>query len=158
MCCYLYLSLSPPRLSLYVWMLSCWVHICLYVYVFLMESSLEYYELSFWVSFYGLCFEIYFVWYEYCYLGFFSCSFGWNIFSNPSLSVCVGLLFWGGSLVGSTCGSCFLSHSNTLCLLIGALINLHLRLLLIGTYSLPFFSLCTLVPLLLSLFFFLFLK
>ena len=41
---------------------------------------------------------------------FFSCSFAWNIFSNPPLSVYVGLLFWGGSLVGSTCvGNAFLS-------------------------------------------------
>ena len=36
------------------------------VYVFLIDSSLEYYEVSFCVSFYGLCYEVYFVWYKYC--------------------------------------------------------------------------------------------
>ena len=40
------------------------------VYVFLMDSSLEYYEVTFWISFYGPSFEIYFVWYEYWYPGF----------------------------------------------------------------------------------------
>ena len=34
------------------------------VYVFLMDSSLEYYQVSFCASFYGLCFESYFVWYK----------------------------------------------------------------------------------------------
>ena len=37
---------------------------CIYVYnvyVFLMDSSLEYYEVSFSVSFYGLGFKVYFV-------------------------------------------------------------------------------------------------
>ena len=48
------------------------------------------------------------------------------------------------------CGSCFLIHSAILCLLMEYLIHLHLRLLLIGTYSLPIF--CTYILLFLSLF------
>ena len=50
------------------------------VYVFLMDSSFEYYEVSFRVSFYGLCFEVYFVWYKYRYLAFLFLTFDWNIF------------------------------------------------------------------------------
>ena len=42
----------------------------------------------------------YFVRYKYCYPGFFSCLLRWNIFSSPSLSFCVGLLFWDRSFVG----------------------------------------------------------
>ena len=63
-------------------------------FVCLMYSSCEYYEVSFWVSFYGLCLEVYFVRYKYCYPGFFfSCLFAWNIFSSLTLSVYLGLLF-----------------------------------------------------------------
>ena len=43
-------------------------------------------------------------------LTFVFCPFAWNIFSSPSLLVCVSLLFYGGSLVGSMCvGFLFLS-------------------------------------------------
>ena len=37
---------------------------CIYIYnvcVFLVDSSLEYFEMTFWVSFYGPVFEVYFV-------------------------------------------------------------------------------------------------
>ena len=43
------------------------------------------------------------------------------------------------------CGSCFLNHLAILCLLIGAFNPLHLRLLLIGTYSLPILCTCVLL-------------
>ena len=78
------------------------MYICLQCLYLLINSSLEYYEVSFSVFFYGFCLEVYFVWYKYSYPSFFfSCSFAWNIFSNPSLSVFVGLFLWFCSLVGS---------------------------------------------------------
>ena len=43
---------------------------CIYiykVYIFLVDSSFEYYEVTFWVSIYGPSLDVYFVWYEYCY-------------------------------------------------------------------------------------------
>ena len=74
-------------------------------------------------------------------------------FSNPLLSVCIGLLSWGGSLVGSICaGHAFLFIQLPYVFWLKHLIHLYLRLLLIGTYSLPFHSLCTCVPLSLTLF------
>ena len=123
---------------------------CIYIYngyIFLMDSSLEYYGVTFWVSFYGPFFEVYFVWYEYCYPCFFFPVYLLGIFvSSPSFSVCVGLLFWGGSLVSSTC-VChdFLSIQLFYIFWLEHLIHLCLRLLSIGSYSLPFF--CTCVPL-----------
>ena len=86
-----------------------------------MDSSLEYYEVSFSVSFYGFCFEVIFVWYKYCYSSFFfSCLFAWNIFfSHSSVSVCV----FFSEMVSCRlhmCRSCFLIHSATLYLLIRA--------------------------------------
>ena len=88
---------------------------CIYIYniyIFLVDSSFEYYEVTFWVPLYGPSFEVYFVSYKYSYPSFFSCMFAWNFlfFSNGSLSVCVGLLFRGRSLVSSIwAGHVFLS-------------------------------------------------
>ena len=71
------------------------------VYVFLMSSFLEYFEVSFnvflWLLFWSLfCLSIASPAFSPVHLlGIF--------FSNPSLSVCVGLLFVGGSHVGSIC-------------------------------------------------------
>ena len=124
------------------------------VYVFLMDSSLGYYEVSFWVSFYGLCFEVYFsLMLSIATPAFFSCPFAWNVFSQLfTFSLC-SLLFCRQHM----CGSCFLIHSATLCLLIGAfnpftlkvIINRYLFIaILLPSYL--FFSL--------SLFFFLFLQ
>ena len=111
-----------------------------------MDSSLENYEVTFLVSFYGSFFEVYFFWYEYCYTGFFPYPFTWNIFSSISLSVCVELLFWGGSLLGSICvGHVCLSILLFCIFWLGHLIHFHLKLLLIGIYSLPFCPTC--VPL-----------
>ena len=102
--------------------------------------------------FMALFFKVYFVSYECCYPGFFSPVHLLGIFvSSPSLSVCVGLLSWGGSLVGSICvGHVFLSIQLFYVFWLEYLNQLHLRLLLIGTYSLPFFHTC--VPLSLTLF------
>ena len=87
---------------------------CIYiynVYVFLVDSSFEYYEVTFWVSLYGPSLEVYFVSYEYCYPSFFfPVHLLGKFVSSPSLSVCVGLVSWDGSLVGSIrVGHVFLS-------------------------------------------------
>ena len=74
-------------------------------------------------------------------------------FSNPLLTVCVGLLLWCGSFVGNIyTGHVFLSTQVAYFFWLEHLILLHLRLLLIGTYSLPFYSLHTCVPLSLTVF------
>ena len=113
-----------------------------------------YYEMSFFVSSYRLCFEIYFAWYKYCYPSFFfHVHFLGIFFSIPSLSVCVDVLYWGGSLVGSICvGHVLLSTQLPYIFWLELLIHLHLILLLIGIYSLPFYFLPTCVPLFISLF------
>ena len=112
-----------------------------------MDSSLEYYELTFCVYFYGLCFKVYFAWCKHCYPNFFFpvCLLG-IFFSNSSLSVCIGLLFWSGSLISSM-WSCFLIHPATLCFLIGAF-NLFTFKVIIDRYlfiAIYFFGTC--VPL-----------
>ena len=89
---------------------------CIYiynVYLFLVDSSFEYYEVNFWVSLYGPSFEVYFVWlWVLLPLLFFPVHLIGKIVSSTSLSVCVGLLSWGGSLLGSICvGHVFLSFS-----------------------------------------------
>ena len=98
---------------------------CIYIYnfyVFLVDCSFEYYEVTFWVSLYGLSLEVYFFWYEYCYPAFFvSCLFAWKICFQPFIfSLCRSLVLrwvsWGSICVGSY----FLIHSAILCLLIGA--------------------------------------
>ena len=77
----------------------------------------------------------------------------WLFFSNPSLSVFVGFLFWCGSLEGSMCaGHVFLYVQLFYVFWFGHLIQLYLRLLLIGTYSLPCYPLCICVPHCLTIF------
>ena len=59
----------------------------------------------------ALFFEVYFVCYEYCFPSFFFPVhlLGKSV-SSPSLSICAGLLSWGGSLVNKICvGHAFLS-------------------------------------------------
>ena len=74
--------LGAPMLGAYVYN----------VYVFLISSSLDHYEVSFPVSFYGLYLESILFDMNIATPAFFSCPFAWNIFSNPSLSVYVGIL------------------------------------------------------------------
>ena len=51
------------------------------------------YEMSFYVSFYGFCFEFYFVGSKHCYTGFFSCPFAWNdFFQLFTFSLCKSLV------------------------------------------------------------------
>ena len=60
-----------------------------------------------------------------------------NIFSSSPHSVCVGHLFWGGSLVGSLCvGHASFSLQLLYVSSLGHIIHLCLRLLLMGTHSL----------------------
>ena len=149
MCCYLLLSGSPPRFSLYILLLLCWVHTRSQYLPFLegfcpwvLWSVLM--CLFLWRLFWSLFCLIWvllpllFFFFPVHLFGKFVCS--------PSLSVCVGLLSWGGSLVGSICvGHAFLSIQLLYVFPLEHLIHLHLRLFLIGTYSMPFF--CTCVPL-----------
>ena len=75
---------------------------------------------------------------------FFSCPFAWNICFQPyTFSLCRSSVLRWVSCRQHMCGSCFLIHSAVLCLLIGAFNPF--TLLLIGSYSLPFFPTC--VPL-----------
>ena len=79
---------------------------------------------------------------------FFSCPFAWKICFQPfTFSLCRSfVLRW--VTVGSLCvGHVFLSVPLFCVFWLGPLIHLHLRLLLIGTYSLPFYFLHTCVPL-----------
>ena len=69
-----------------------------------MDSSLEYYEVTFWVSFYGsflksILSDMSIVIPAF----FFPVHLLGVLVSSPSLSVCVGLLFLDGSLVGGIC-------------------------------------------------------
>ena len=82
---------------------------------------------------------------------FFSCPFTWNIHFQPfTFSLCKSFVLRWVSCRQHTCGSCFLIHSTIPCLSLGHLIHLHLRLLLIGTYSFSFFHIC--VPLSFTIF------
>ena len=119
------------------------------IYFFLMDSSLEYYEVSFYVSFYGLCFEVYFVWSKYP--GSFSSSFAWIIFFQPfTFSLCSSFVVRWVSCRQNMCVSCFLIHSATLCLLIGKF-NPFIFKVLIDRYLL-----IVIIPLCTSVVFFLF--
>ena len=71
---------------------------------------------------------------------FVSCPFAWKICFQPFTFCCVGVLSWGGSLVGSICvGHVFLSIQLFYVFWLEHLIHLRLRLLSIGSYSLPLF-------------------
>ena len=65
------MSRSPQRFSLCICVLLCWVDIYLQ-YLCLLSGFFPWVLwITFWVSFYGpLFFEVYIVWYEYCYPGF----------------------------------------------------------------------------------------
>ena len=89
--------------------------------VFLVDSSFEYYEVTFWVSLYGPSLEVYFIRDEYWYPSFFSCLFAWKIcFQLFTFSLCRSFVLRWVSCRQHMCGSCFLIHSAILCLLIGA--------------------------------------
>ena len=82
----------------FVFGFSCVGSIYIYnVYVFLVYSSFEYYEVTLWVSLYGPLFEVYFVQCEYCYFSFFF------------LSICLEYLFVGFHCPALLCRSLVLS-------------------------------------------------
>ena len=55
--CFMYFGV--PSLGAYIYLQLC---------IFLLGRSLYYYVVSFFVSYYSLCFKVYFVQYKYCYL------------------------------------------------------------------------------------------
>ena len=116
-----------------------------------MDSSFEYYEVSFWVSFLWLFLKSIFGNMSIATLAFFPVYLLRKFVTSPSLSVCVGLLFLDVFLVGGICVSHdFLFIQLFYVFWLKHFILLCLRLLLIGTYSLPFFH--TYIPLSLTLF------
>ena len=48
-----------------------------------LDWSFDHYVVYFFVSFYSLCFKVYFIWYESCYSCFLWSLFAWNIFFQP---------------------------------------------------------------------------
>ena len=58
--------------------------------ILLLDCSLYHYEMSFLVSYYSLCFKMYFVWYDYCHPSMFFTSI-WMIYVFPLFifSLCV---------------------------------------------------------------------
>ena len=128
--------LKSSKICLCICVLLCWLHIYLQCWCLLGGLFLEYYDVTFWVSLYGPSLEVYFVWYEYCYpCFFFRVRLLGKFVSSPSLSVCVSLLFWDGSLVGSICvGHVFLSIQLFYVFWLEHLIHLRLMLLSIGSY------------------------
>ena len=107
---------------LYVFGCSYFGNIYIYnVYVFLVDSSFEYYAVTFSVSPYCPFSEVYFFWYEYWFPSFFS-LFAWKSCLEPlTFSVCKSFVLRWVSCRQHMCGSCFRIHSAILCLLIGAL-------------------------------------
>ena len=59
-------------------------------YICFLDWSLDHYIVAFFVSYHGLYFKVYFVWYEYCYSCFILVSICMKyFFSSPSLSACI---------------------------------------------------------------------
>ena len=143
----------------FLYVFECSYAECIYIYyafVFLVDSSLSIMKWPFGSLFMALLLKSILSDMSIATPAFYSCPFAWNIVSSPSLSVCLCPFFWGGSPVGSIrVGHDFLSIPLFCVFWLDHLIHLHLRLLLIGTYSFPFFHSC--VPLSLTVFF-LFLK
>ena len=74
--------LSDPILDAYMFIFKYSYIGCIYAYkgfIFFMDSFLQYYVVTFFISFYVFCFEIYFVWYVLLSQHFFShvCLFGY---------------------------------------------------------------------------------
>ena len=105
--CFLYLISSSINVSIFhiTWLDTFWIDLLVYWgYILLMDYSHKYYVVIFFISCYGLCFEVCYVWYKYYLLLsqlFFQVHLLGIFFSIPSLLACVYLLFWGGSLVDS---------------------------------------------------------
>ena len=145
MCCCLYLPWSTPRLSFCIWVLQCCMHYIYNVSVFLVDSSFEYYEVTFWVSFYGLFFLMsIFSDMSIATLAFFPLSVCLGYFFQPfTFSLCRSFVLSWVSGGQHMCGHVFLSIQLFYVFWLEHLSHLHLRLLLISSYSLPFYFLHT---------------
>ena len=93
---------------------------CIFIYnfyVFLLDSSFEYYEVTFWVSFYGPFWSLFCViWVLLPQLFFFPCPFAWNICFQPFFfSLCRSFVLSWVSWMQYMHGSRFLIHSTILC-------------------------------------------
>ena len=105
-----------------------------------MVYFLKYYVLTFFVSFYDFCFEVYFVWCKYCYPSFLFMSICLGYVFHPfTFNLCRSFVLRWASCRQHIYGSCFLYIQLSYVFWLEHLIHLCLRLILIGTYSLPFF-------------------
>ena len=126
------LSISLKVLQDFLYIFRCIYIGCIYVYksyIFLQDCSLQYYVVTFFVTCYGLSFELCFVCcYKYCYPSIVYVYSHEFFFSIPSLSASVHVLFQGGSLVGNIyVGHVFLSTKLPYVFCLEHLIHLHLR-------------------------------
>ena len=134
-------------------MLLFWVHICLQC-----SCVFEgFFPWVLWIVLLGLYLWLLF-WILFCLIWvllpqlFFPVHLLGIFISSHSLSVSVGLFFWCGSLDSSICAGHVFSSIQLPCVFwLDHLIHLHLRLLLIATYSLSFFRFC--FPVSLTVFF-----
>ena len=122
-----FIYLGAPMLGAYIFTM----------FVFLVVSSFEYCEVTFWVSLYGPSFEVCFVWYDYLLsLLFFPYPFAWKICFQPfTFSLCKSFVLRWVSCRQHICRLSFLAHSANLCLLIGAF-NPFMFKVIIGRYLL----------------------
>lgn len=89
-------------------------------YILLLDWLLYHYVMPFFVSYYSLCFKVYFVWYKYSYLAFFWFLFAWDIFFHAfSFSLYMLLHLKWVSCRQHIDDSCFFIHSVIVCLFIG---------------------------------------
>ena len=149
--------LKSSKIILIYLVLLYWVHICLQC-LCLLDGFFPW----IWSDLLGLFLWLFF-WSLFCLIRvllprlFFFCLFAWKIgFQSFTFSLCRSfVLRW--VTVGSLCvGHVFLSVPLFCVFWLGPLIHLHLRLSLIGTYSLPFLCVCVCACVPVS--FFLFLK
>ena len=136
-------SSSTNRFSLCLWVLLCWVHIYLQCLCLLRGFFLWVLWSDLLGVFMTLLLKSIFSNMSIATPAFFPVCLLGKFVSSPSLSVCVSLFSWDGSLVGSICvGHVFLSIQLFYVFWLEHLIHLRLRLLSIGSYSLPFFPTC----------------
>ena len=156
-------NIFPEVLQDFPYVFGCSYVGCIYiynVYVFLVASSLEYYEVTFWVPFYGT-----FFWSLPCLIWIllpgllFPFPFIWNIcFQVFTFSLCRSFVLRWVSCRQHMCGLCFLIHSFILCVGIGArnsftfnvIIDRYLFIAIFSLYlcySLHFFLLLKAIPL-----------
>ena len=123
-------------------------------YILLLEYSLQYYVVTFFISCYGICFEVFLSDTSIFCPNLFSCPFSWNIFFHPfHFSLCGSFVQKWVSCRQHICNSCFLIHSANLCLLTGTF-NITFKVMIDRYLFIAIFPLCTCICLSLSLFIF----